>query len=104
MPSQNSRSLWAPRAKQDLRDIWHYFACVGSPEVADKLLADIGQVAQRAIERPLSGRPRNELVQGLRSTLVHPFTIFYRVKDADVEVVRVLHERRNFSAIFTKAK
>ncbi len=104
MPSENSRALWAPRAKQDLRDIWHYFARVGSPEIADKLLADISHAAQRAIDRPLSGRARNELLQGLRSTLVHPFTIFYRVKDAGVEIIRVLHERRDFAAIFTKTK
>jgi toxin ParE1/3/4 len=87
-----------------LRDIWHYFARVGSPEVADELLAEIDQAAQRAGDRPLSGRSRNELVHGLRSTLVHPFTIFYRVQDAGIEVVRILHERRNFAAIFTNTK
>jgi hypothetical protein len=30
--------------------------------------------------------------------------IFYHVDDVDVEIVRVLHERRNFTAIFEKQK
>jgi toxin ParE1/3/4 len=102
--SENRRALWAPRAKQDLRDIWHYFARVGSPEIADKLLIDISQTAQRASDRPLAGRPRNELADGLRSTRVHPFTLFYRVRGTRLEVIRVVHERRDFAAIFKKTK
>jgi plasmid stabilization system protein ParE len=39
---------------------------------------------------------RNDVAPGLRSVLSKPYVIFYRVDDARVEVVRVLHERRNF--------
>ena len=34
--------------------------------------------------------------------MVHPYTLFYRVVDGSVEVVRVLHERRDFAAVFPK--
>jgi plasmid stabilization system protein ParE len=37
---------------------------------------------------------------GLRSVLVHPYLIFYRLTDTRVEVARVIHGRRNFAAIF----
>ena len=47
-------------------------------------------------------RARDEVVPGLRSMLVHPYTIFYRVDDQAVEIVRVLHERRDLARIFSK--
>ena len=102
MPADGKRVVWSPKAKQDLRNIWRYFVRVASPEVADKLLYEIAQAGKRAGERPLLGRSREEVMPGLRSLLVHPYTIFYRVSDAGVEVVRVLHERRNFSTAFNK--
>jgi toxin ParE1/3/4 len=75
---------------------------VASPEIADKLLRDIDRAAQRLGHRPQMGRSRDEVLAGLRSVLVHPYTIFYRVTGLSVEVVRVLHERRDFSTILTK--
>jgi plasmid stabilization system protein ParE len=33
---------WAPAAKRDLLDIWHYFADVASPDLADTLLRNMG--------------------------------------------------------------
>jgi plasmid stabilization system protein ParE len=36
MPAANSRIIWAPAAKRDLREIWRYFAEVASLEVADR--------------------------------------------------------------------
>jgi len=47
MPERNSRVIWAPAAKRDLRDIWRYFVRVASPEVADRLLRDIRQASLR---------------------------------------------------------
>jgi toxin ParE1/3/4 len=75
---------------------------VASPEIADKLLRDIDRAAQRLGHRPQMGRSRDEVLAGLRSVLVHPYTIFYRVTGLSVEVVRVPHERRDFSTILAK--
>jgi toxin ParE1/3/4 len=98
------RVVWAPRARRDLRDIWKYFARVGSPEIADGLLREIGRAGQRLERHPLMGRPRNELATDLRSVLVHPHLIFYRVGDETVEIARVLHERRDLGAIFARER
>jgi plasmid stabilization system protein ParE len=38
----------------------------------------------------------------LRGVLVHPYTIFYQVTEEVVEVIRVLHERRDFPSILKK--
>jgi plasmid stabilization system protein ParE len=39
---------------------------------------------------------------GLRSVLVHPYTVFYRLNDGAVEIVRILHERRDIARVFLK--
>jgi toxin ParE1/3/4 len=96
------RVVWAPVAKGDLGDIWRYYARVGSPEVADKLVSEIDRAGERLGRRYRLGRKRDELMHGLQSVIIHPHTIFYRVSDASVEIVRVLYERRDFPGIFSK--
>jgi plasmid stabilization system protein ParE len=70
------RVVWAPRAKQDLVDIWRYYARVASPEIADNILREIERVADPICRNPLARRLRKELGPGLRSVLVSPHTIF----------------------------
>jgi toxin ParE1/3/4 len=96
--------VWAPRAKRDLADVWDYYARVASVEVADNLLREINEAAARLSRNALRWRARNELMPRLRSTLVHPYVIFYRVGDETVQIVRVLHGRRNFPAILSKTE
>jgi toxin ParE1/3/4 len=102
MPEKRRKVLWAPRTEQDLRDVWHYYARVASPDIADRLLREIEQAGERLSEQALMWRARDEVMPGLRSVLVHPYTVFYRVTDGNVEIVRVLHERRNFPEVFKK--
>jgi toxin ParE1/3/4 len=104
MPAPDSSVIWAPAAKKDLRDIWNYFIDVASPEIADRLLRDIVEAGTRAGQRPLAWRARDEIMPGLRSILVHPYVLFYRVKPGTIEIVRIVHQRRNLSAILFKRK
>jgi plasmid stabilization system protein ParE len=39
-------------------------------------------------------------VSGLRSLLVHPYAIIYRVTEINVEIARIIHERRDMAAAF----
>ncbi len=98
------RVVWAPKAKQDLRQIHRYYSREASSEIADNLLRAIDETATRIAARPFARRPRDELIPGLRSALVHPYTIFFRVGEDRVEIVRVLHERRDFPATFGKTR
>lgn len=102
MPKKRRRVIWAPKAKRDLRDVWRYYDRIASLEIADKLLREIGEAGERLADEALMWRARDEVLPGLRSVLVHPYTVFYRVSDDAVEVARVLHERRNFAAVFSK--
>jgi toxin ParE1/3/4 len=104
MPAKLRHVVWAPRAKRDLADVWGYYSHVASVEVADKLLREINDAAARLSADALRWRARDELMPGLRSTLVQPYVIFYRIKDETVQIVRVLHGRRNFPAILSKTE
>jgi toxin ParE1/3/4 len=104
MPPKPRHVVWAPRAKRDLADVWRYYARVASIEVADKLLREIDEAAQRLSNDAHRWRARDELMPGLRSALVPPHIIFYRVENGTVQIVRVLHGRRNFPAIFSDSE
>src|SRR5207244_11422426 len=54
------RLVWAPRAKEDLREIRRYYRRIASPEVADNLLREIHRVATRVAASPLSWRARTD--------------------------------------------
>jgi toxin ParE1/3/4 len=93
---------WAPAAKRDVLDIWHYFADVASPELADTLLRNIERASTQLADHPFSGRPRGDISPGVRSILAHPYVIFYRVTASTIEIARVLHERRDVATAFKK--
>jgi len=98
------RLVWSPRAKRDLIEIWRYYARVASPDIADTVLREVERAGEAIRRNPLARRVRDELGPGLRSALVSPYTIFNRVQDDDVQVVRVLHERRDFPAVFGRRR
>jgi toxin ParE1/3/4 len=47
---------------------------------------------------------RYELLAGLRSYPAGDFVIFYRILETTVEVVRVLHGRRDIDVIFDESE
>jgi plasmid stabilization system protein ParE len=42
------------------------------------------------------------VIPGLRGLLAQPYTVFYRITEPCIEIVRVLHERRDFPAVLKK--
>jgi toxin ParE1/3/4 len=52
----------------------------------------------------LAWRERNDVMPGLRSILVPPYVLFYLIKADTIEVVRVVHQRRNLAALFATRK
>ena len=102
MAGQRRQIVWAPKATQDLTDVWHYYARVASPDVADKLLREIDEAAKRLAAEATVWRSRDDIMPGLRAVRVSPYLIFYRVRNDTAEVVRVLHERRNLHQILAR--
>ena len=100
MPSAELAVLWSPEAEEDLIVIWSYLADQASPQTADTQLNAIEDACTKLERWPYSGRQRDSLLPGLRSVLASPYVIFYRVRAEAIEIVRVLHGRRDLDAIF----
>ena len=88
-----------PSAEADLAEIWEYIAR-DNPENADRFIYRIFQTCQESLaSSPHMGRSRGELSPGLRSLTVEDYIIFYRPTENGVEVVRVLHGRRDIERL-----
>jgi toxin ParE1/3/4 len=83
----------------DLDDIWNDVARDSRRE-ADRLIDSITERFAILATQPFMGRARPELGQNLRSFPVESYLIIYRPTDYGVEVVRVVHGRRNIEAMF----
>ena len=70
-----------------------------SPAAAQRLAAAIDAQCELLSHVPLKGRPRDDLASGLRSVVVEKYLLFYRVTDAAVLVLRILHGRRDIDSI-----
>src|SRR3954453_6527129 len=100
--------VWSLTAQRDLIDIWGYFANVASPATADRLVDEIEAAANRLVVDPRMHRVRRDLIPNLpgelRSVPAPPYTQFYRMNPQsahgheEIEILRVLHERRDFSS------
>ena len=92
----------SPQTDSDLADIWYYVASESSSlEIADRLIDSITEQFLLLAQYPHIGRRRDEdLRPGLRSFPVRDYVVFYRVQDADVVILRVLHGSRDVKAQF----
>ena len=85
-------------AKADLLDIWEYVAA-DDIEQADRLLDAIETQSQKLARFPRLGRARDELLPSLRSFPVGNYVLFYRPSKDGIEIIRVLHGRRDVSGV-----
>jgi toxin ParE1/3/4 len=93
---------WSPGAEQDLLAIWIHVAREASPDVAAEQLRSVDRACETLAEWPHSGRARDELFRGVRSIVVDPYVVFYRVGNSAIEIIRVLHRQRDVDAIFSR--
>ncbi|HET7078497.1 MAG TPA: type II toxin-antitoxin system RelE/ParE family toxin [Chloroflexia bacterium] len=88
------------RALTDLLEIWGHIAAESGEARATAYLRKIRQKIEVLAEQPGMGRSRDELSEGLRSLPVASHMIFYRPLPDGIEVVRVIHGKRDINAVF----
>jgi len=88
-----------PRAEADLVDIWIYIA-QDSPANADHLLERIRETLNRLAAMPFMGQARFDLAPGLRMFPVGSYLICFRPVQDGIEVIRILHGKRNITGRF----
>ena len=93
--------LLAPAARADLFEIWDYYAITAdnidlADRIRDELFAGFGQLAKT----PGMGHYRSDLVaEPLRFWRVRDYLIIYRSEKRPLEIVRVLHGKRDVQAL-----
>lgn len=95
------RLVLSPLSLRDLQDIHDHIAS-DNPKAASAFLDRIDSQLLRLRKHPLIGRARPELQSGLRCVAEGAYLIIYRILDEqnNVELVRVLHGKRNIRRIF----
>jgi len=97
------RVAWSSGAEKDLLQIWNYLAREASIENANRQIEKIRQLSRLLSEQPQAGRLRNSLIRGIRSIATPPYVLFYRLSDDAVQIVRVVHGKRDIEAILRDA-
>lgn len=96
MPRSVARQLdWAVGARSHLIEIETYIE-TESPAAARSVIDHILTSAEQLTQFPFTGKIGR--LHGVRELVLtrFPYTIFYRVKPAKIQIVRVLHQRRKF--------
>jgi toxin ParE1/3/4 len=96
----------SPEALDDLYRQGRYYVEHGSPDTALRFLAAAERAFAQLVAMPEMGAPRayrNAKLAGLRMWRVRGFRehlIFYRPIKEGIDVVRVLHARRDLQGVF----
>ncbi len=92
---------FAEDAENDIDSICEYLQ-QHSETAAERLLEDIAERTKLLSVQPGVGRPRDDLLPGMRSSVIGKYVLFYLYDDEEVEVVRFVHGSRDIENLFGK--
>jgi toxin ParE1/3/4 len=91
----------SPDAEEDLIQAADYLdQATANDAFGDQLHDELEHVMDLIAENPMMGRARPELRKGLRGFPHGHYTIFWRLHDEEIEIVRVLHQRQDVEQEF----
>jgi toxin ParE1/3/4 len=88
----------SPQAETDLETILAELQQHSSAS-AERVAAAFHEKGGMLAQFPELGRLRPEIALDLRSTLVQPYVLFYRIVGDEVQILRILHGRRDLRSI-----
>jgi len=88
----------SPQAETDLETILEELQ-QKNPDAAERYATAFYDKGKALAQFPEIGRGRPEIAAHLRSTLVAPYVISYRIHDDDVQILRILHGRQDLRRI-----
>ena len=90
--------IWTEPAKIDLKHI-HDFIAEDSKRYAKKVVAEVIEQSSLLGTTPKLGKVVPELHNELiREVHLYSYRILYEIKDTNVEILAVIHKRRDFKA------
>ena len=93
------RLTFSDDTDRDLEEIWVYLARYDI-DAADAQITNIVEKCTHLTKMPHMGTRQDELKLGLRRIIEGNYSIFYLVRDNEVQVVRVLRSNRDFKRHF----
>ncbi len=87
-------------AIQDIEDIADYIASQTGLEQAEHFLSKLDAKFARITQFPTLGRPRNEILPGLRSLSIDSYLILYAATESRVDILRVVSGYRDLTGLF----
>jgi toxin ParE1/3/4 len=91
-----------PQAEADLAEIWRFTAKRWNAEQADKYSRNIVDALAKVAEQPSLGRACDNVRKGYLRYNVASHVLFYRLEADHLDVVRILHARREFRRLLPK--
>jgi toxin ParE1/3/4 len=88
----------SPQAETDLETILEELQ-QQNPDAAERQATAFYEKGQLLAQFPELGRLRPEIAPQIRSTLVQPYVIFYRVVGDEIHILRILHGKRDLRRI-----
>jgi len=96
-----SHYIISPTASRDLEEISNYFAS-RNIEAGERFVEQFAKKCKNIIEFPNIGRSYAEIAPGLRGVPVDGYIILYRVREAGVEIVRVVSGYQDLESLFVE--
>lgn len=93
------RLRFTAQALQDFQDIHDYIA-KDNAAIALNFIDRLQASCRELCAMPGTGRKRDDLAPGMRSSAVGDYLIFYRINSEDLEILHVVHGRRDLPKIF----
>jgi plasmid stabilization system protein ParE len=94
------RYILAPQAARDLVDIWRYIRQESNRETADRVEAVIRSKFAYLADFPNAGHWRRDLTEvAVRFFSVYSYLIVYRPETKPLQIVAILHGRRDVTKI-----
>ncbi len=94
----------SPAAEEDVFQIWKYLFIRGGAEVANRVESEILSAFDILAGQPSLGHSRPDLTSApVRFFAVYEYFVVYR-NFSEVEIVRVLHGRRNVRRILRRTR
>ncbi|MEM9216229.1 MAG: type II toxin-antitoxin system RelE/ParE family toxin [Cyanobacteria bacterium P01_F01_bin.150] len=89
-------------ATQDLNEIADYFAEYNLA-AGSQFFRAFNKKCKQLVAFPNSGKSYDSIRPGLRGLSLDNYIIFYRLLDDGIEILRVIHGRRDFPSAFDES-
>ncbi|MDO4697357.1 MAG: type II toxin-antitoxin system RelE/ParE family toxin [Pasteurellaceae bacterium] len=90
---------FSPKAKQDLKSITKYTTEQFGLAQSNQYLMGMKDVLTHLSQFPRMGRIRDEIGNGVLSYVYRSHTIFYRLHDQGIWILRILHQRMDHRSL-----